>query len=87
MPKGSKKVDATERARRKLAAALLDLRDAQDNRTAAILRGEEEVRAAQERAELRSRKATERVERKAAAVARAEREVRALVEGQAGDRL
>lgn len=86
MPKGQKKEDGAEKARRRLSAALLELRAAQEKRDAAILQGEREIREAQELALRRSRKATERVERKAAAVARAESDLQGLTE-RPGDRV
>jgi hypothetical protein len=70
MPKRSH--DPIDRARHKLVQAQLDLHLAQERRLIAITRGEHEVREAEERAARRERKATERVERRAGEVARAE---------------
>jgi hypothetical protein len=67
-----KKLDPVEDAQQKMAKAQLDLLIAQEKRTNAIARGEREVQEAQEKAVRRERKATERVERRAGALTRAE---------------
>jgi hypothetical protein len=64
--------DPIDRARLKLAQAHLELHLAQERRNQAIAQGEREIRDAQSRALERERKATERVERRAGNVARAE---------------
>jgi hypothetical protein len=72
MAKRRKKIDPVEEARQRVAKAQLDLFVAQEKRANAIARGEQEIQAVQERAVRRERKATERVERRAGALSRAE---------------
>jgi hypothetical protein len=72
MAKRRKKIDPVEEARQAVAKAQLDLFVAQEKRADAIARGEQEIQAAQEKAVRRERKATERVERRAGALSRAE---------------
>jgi hypothetical protein len=67
-----KTIDPVEEARQQVAKAQLELFVAQEKRANAIARGEQEIQAAQERATRRERKATERVERRAGALSRAE---------------
>jgi hypothetical protein len=78
MPKRPR--DPVERARRDLADAQLELHLAQERRLVAITKGEHEVREAEERAARRERKATERVERRAGEVARAEARLYSVTE-------
>lgn len=78
MPKRSR--DPLEKARRNLAEAQLELHLAQERRIAAIAQGEREVRAAQQRAARRTLKATERLEKRAGAVVRAEARLYTLSE-------
>jgi hypothetical protein len=72
MAKRRKKIDPVEEARRRVAKAQLDLFVAQEKRANAIARGEQEIQDVQEKAVRRERKATERVERRAGALTRAE---------------
>lgn len=72
MGKRSGKKDRADKARRDLAKAQLDLHTAQEKRVQAITRGEHEVEQARQRAARWLAKATERVERRAGAMARAE---------------
>jgi hypothetical protein len=76
MPKRSR--DPIERARRKLAEAQLELHVAQERRITAIAQGEREIREVEERAARRTQKATERLEKRAGAVARAEAQLYTL---------
>jgi hypothetical protein len=78
MPKRPR--DPVEHARHKLADAQLDLHLAQERRLVAISRGEREVRDAEARAARREQRATERVERRAGEVARAEARLYSVTE-------
>lgn len=72
MSKGGGKKAREDRARRRLARAQLDLHAAQEKRAQAITRAESEVEQAKQRGNKWIAKATERVERRAGALARAE---------------
>jgi hypothetical protein len=76
MPKRPR--DPIEKARRKLAEAQVELHIAQERRLAAIAQGERETREVEERAARRTQKATERLEKRAGAVARAEAQLYTL---------
>lgn len=76
MPKRSR--DPIEKARRALAEAQLELHVAQERRITAIAQGEREIREAEVRAARRTQKATERLEKRAGAVARAEAQLYTL---------
>ncbi len=78
MAKRSK--DPLEQARRNLAKAQIDLHFAQEHRMSAMAQGEREVQEVQKRADRRSRKATERLEKRAGAVARAEAQLITLTD-------
>jgi hypothetical protein len=78
MAKRSK--DPLEQARRKLAKAQLDLHFAQEQRLAAMAQGERELQEAQKRSDRRTKKATERLEKRAGAVARAEAQLITLTD-------
>jgi hypothetical protein len=69
-----------EQARRRLAKAQLDLHFAQEQRISAMAQGERDVQEAQKRADRRSKKATERLEKRAGAVARAEAQLITLTD-------
>ena len=84
MAKRRKKIDPIDEARQRVAKAQLDLFVAQEKRAVALARGEEEIRAAQERATRRERKATERVERRAGALSRAEAWLYTVSDGAPG---
>lgn len=81
MTKRRKKIDPSDEARQRVAQAQLDLFVAQEKRADAIARGEQEIQAAQEKAIRRERRATERVERRAGALSRAEAWLYTVTEG------
>src|SRR5438309_4734564 len=72
MGKHSGKKDREDKARRRLVKAQLDLHTAQEKRAHAIARAEHELERAKQRGNKWVAKATERVERRAGAMARAE---------------
>lgn len=74
--KSSKELET--KTRRKLAKAQADLRQAQEQRSLAMSRGEQDVERARLRAEQRLAKATMRVERRAGAVTRLEARLHSL---------
>src|SRR5947209_11120530 len=72
MGKHSGKKDREDRARRRLVKAQLDLHMAQEKRAHAIARAEHELERAKQRGNKWVANATERVERRAGAMAQAE---------------
>jgi hypothetical protein len=72
MAKKSKDGSRSDRVRRELARAQADLHTAQDERRLAMVRGEQAVEKARQRAARWLEKATRRVERRAAAVSQIE---------------
>jgi Mg-chelatase subunit ChlI len=72
--------DGEKRARRKLSKTQAQLQVAQDKRRLATLKGEREVEQARIRSARRLDRATRSVEKRAAAVARAESEVTVFTE-------
>lgn len=86
MGKKNKKANALDKAQQKFAKAQLELHVAQEKRAHAITQGEHEIERARHRAAARETKATTRLEKRAAAVARAEAAVLALTEKKGAPR-
>ena len=85
MAKGSRDGEREERVRRRLVKLQAAVLRAQEKRALVLLQGDEEIVRARQRAETRLAKATERVERRAAELARAEAALRELhIETPAG---
>jgi hypothetical protein len=87
MPKQSGKKDRVEKAQRRLAKAQIELHAAQEKRAQAITRGEHEIEEARQRAAAWVARATERVEKRAGAVARAEARLAAVTSPRRPDPL
>ena len=77
--------DEEGKARRKLQKATLKLEVAQAKQTQARRKGKQEVEQAKLRAAAREAKASQRVERRAAAVTRAQARLHAITSGEAAD--
>lgn len=86
MAKKSKGSKALARAQQKLARAQLALHVAQEKRAQAITRGEHEIERVRQHAAAREQKATTRVEKRAAGVARAEADLFTLTTKQGSSR-
>lgn len=85
MGKGSRDEDPVEKARRKFARAQLRLHVAEDEQGQVRARGKQEVEAARLRAAEWQAKAAERVEKRTAALLRAEAKLQKLLRSEGGD--